>query len=187
MMAEQEGGKHAPERRIVPKKMAHFVVKTLNLAASVRWYKLVFQAEAIFDNGKLAFLYFDDEHHRIVIGELPGLDPLNTKAIGFDHVAFTYASMEDLLSTYVRLKSAGIEPYFKIDHGPTTSLYYHDPDGNQIELAVDNFSSITGAHNYFRSAKFARNPLGVEVDPDDLVRRWTAGEAPDNLLGSGTR
>ena len=40
------------------------------------------------------------------------------------------------MSTYARLKKAGIEPQFSINHGMTTSLYYPDPDKNMVELQV---------------------------------------------------
>ena len=41
---------------------------------------------------------------------------------------------KDISAEVVRLKAAGILPYWCINHGPTTSLYYKDPDGNVIEL-----------------------------------------------------
>jgi catechol 2,3-dioxygenase-like lactoylglutathione lyase family enzyme len=170
-----------------PSKIAHFVVRTKNVPALVGWYKEVFEAEAVFDNGKLAFLYFDDEHHRIAIGELPGLEEPNHKASGIDHVAFSYNRIEELLYTYVRLKKAGIIPFVRIDHGPTTSFYYRDPEGNQVELQVDNFATLEGAHGYFQSEAFLANPIGVEIDADALVARLEAGERPEDLLRSGTR
>jgi hypothetical protein len=34
-----------------------------------------------------------------------------------------------------------IRPFYSINHGPTTSLYYTDPDGNRVELLVDNFAT----------------------------------------------
>jgi catechol-2,3-dioxygenase len=173
-------------KKIRPTHLAHFVVRSKNVGELVEWYKAVFEADTIFNNGKIAFLYFDDEHHRIVVGELPDLESSNPRSSGFDHVAFSYGSMEDLLETYVRLKEIGIAPYFKIDHGPTTSIYYRDPDGNQIELQVDNFETRDAAHEYFRSRAFLENQLGVEIDPDELVRRWRAGEPASELLSSGT-
>src|SRR5690606_20737765 len=105
-----------------------FVLRTQKVRELVDWYKIVFQADAVFDNGHLAFLCFDHEHHRIAIGELPGVGEPVPMASGIDHVAFSYANISDLLLTYSRLKDAGIEPFFKVDHGPTTSLYYKDPD-----------------------------------------------------------
>ena len=79
-------------------------------------------------------------------------------------MSYTYASLEDLVATYERLKGLGIEPYWTIDHGPTTSLYYRDPDGNQVELQIDNFDSIEALHEYFRSGAFNENPIGTNIE-----------------------
>src|SRR3546814_9050284 len=62
--------------------------------------------------------------------------------VGVHHCSFTYATLADLMSTYERLRDKGIRPVFPINHGPTTSMYYADPDGNQIELQVDNYDQI---------------------------------------------
>ena len=59
--------------------------------------------------------------------------------------------------------------------------------GEQIELQVDNFATREEAHEYFRSDAFAKNPLGVMVDPDDLLARFRAGEDQGTLLRAGTR
>src|SRR3546814_5760383 len=74
------------------------------------------------------------------------------------------------MATYERLRDKGIRPVFPINHGPTTSMYYADPDGNQIELQVDNYDKIEDATAFFYSEAFAENPVGVEFDPDELLR-----------------
>jgi catechol-2,3-dioxygenase len=53
---------------------------------------------------------------------------------GLEHIAATYGSLGELLATYRRLATHRIEPYWSINHGPTISLYYKDPDGNRLEL-----------------------------------------------------
>jgi hypothetical protein len=92
------------------------------------------------------------------------------------HVAFTYRTLGDLLATYERLRDAKLLPVFSINHGPTTSMYYVDPDGNQIELQVDNYDSIEDATAFFYSDAFAVNPVGVEFEPEELLARFKAGE-----------
>jgi hypothetical protein len=119
-------------------------------------------------------LTYDDEHHRIAIGNVPSLTERPAMAVGLEHIAFTYATLGDLVATYERLKTTGIEPYWTINHGPTISFYYRDPDSNQIELQVDNFASIEET-NAFLAAEFPKNPIGVNLDPDDFVRRFHEG------------
>ena len=90
-------------------------------------------------------------------------------AAGTDHIAFAHADLGDLLYTYARLKREGIEPYWCVNHGPTTSMYYKDPDGNRVELQVDNFPTADEANAWMRSGEFAANPIGVVFDPDALL------------------
>ena len=99
---------------------------------------------------------------------------------GLEHVAFTYDTLDDLLATYLRLKHLGITPVLPIHHGMTMSLYYADPDGTQCELQVDVMDEATAAA-FMASDVFAANPLGVPIDPDDLVLRRNAGESLDAL------
>ncbi len=91
------------------------------------------------------------------------------------HVAFTFASMGELLDNYERLAARGIRPFRSINHGPTTSMYYVDPDGNRVELQIDNFATAEEGQAWMLSPAFDRNPIGVEFDPDELVRKFQAG------------
>ena len=63
--------------------------------------------------------------------------------VGVDHVAYTYGSLNHLLENYAWLKERGIKPYWCIHHGITVSMYYADPDGNQMEFQVDCFLERT--------------------------------------------
>lgn len=164
-----------------PIKLAHFVVRTSRYKEVVDFYKLVFRADASYENDALAFLTFDEEHHRIAVLHVPGLADQPDGVTGVHHVAFTYATLLDLLENFERLKSIGIEPVYVINHGPTTSLYYEDPDRNQLEFQVENYATVEESGKFFFSEAFAENPIGVEFDPEDLLRRLRAGEPEDEL------
>jgi hypothetical protein len=112
---------------------------------------------------------------------MPGLEEQKQGVCGVHHAAFTYASLQQLLSNYERIRETGIRPVYVINHGPTTSLYYADPDGNQLELQVENYDSVQESSQFFYSQAFAENPIGVEFDPDDLLRRLRAGESEADL------
>ena len=100
---------------------------------------------------------------------------------GLHHIAFTLANLGDLLGTYSRLKAKGIEPFWCINHGPTMSMYYKDPDGNQVELQVDAFDKA-GAASYFDTEPFAQNPIGVLFDADKMCADYEAGVPDSELL-----
>jgi catechol 2,3-dioxygenase-like lactoylglutathione lyase family enzyme len=162
---------------VSPAKLAHFVLRTNRYAAMLDWYKTVLNATPAFENGGLAFLCYDDEHHRVAILNIPTLADQPEGMVGVHHIAFTYASLTDLLENFERLGKLGINPVYTINHGPTTSLYYADPDQNQLEFQVENFDTVEESGKFFFSAAFAENPIGVEIDPADLLRRLRAGES----------
>jgi hypothetical protein len=126
-------------------------------------------------------LSYDDEHHRVALINMPDLSAQAEGVAGVHHIAFTYDTLGDLLENYERLKEIGIVPKFVVNHGPTTSLYYEDPDRNQLEFQVENFPSIEESTRFFYSQAFAENPIGVEFDPGDMLQRLRAGESETEL------
>lgn len=170
-----------------PSKFAHIVYRTRRFEEMVRWYEKVFEAKVQHKDPALAFLTYDEEHHRFAFANLALLDPAGKSAggkadSGVDHVAYTYSGLADLLDTYSRLKREGIAPYWPIRHGPTLSLYYRDPDGNRIEFQVDCFASADDANAYMQGGDFASNPIGVNFDPDELVEQFRRGVPERELL-----
>jgi len=162
-------------RRIVPSKFAHAVLRTNKFKQMVDWYKTVLLANVVFENEMLAFMTYDDEHHRLAIAAFPGIVDRAPHSAGLDHLAYTYSSLGDLVATYERLKAAGITPAVPINHGLTLSMYYRDPDGNKVELQIDNFETMEQMKGFFRSNDFSKNPIGVSFDPDELARQYHAG------------
>ena len=169
--------------KIAPAKLAHVVLKTAPERVQVLsdWYKTVLEGEAMFETDGLAFITYDAEHHRVAIVGIPGTKAHVDGLSGMHHMAFTYANLGDLVRTYQRLKGAGIAPQFCINHGPTTSMYYFDPDKNQIELQVDNVPEAK-FREYFDNGEFAANPIGITFDPDALAARYERGEPEEALL-----
>ncbi|MDX3453316.1 VOC family protein [Streptomyces sp. ME02-8801-2C] len=192
-----------------PEKLAHVVLWTRQLPQMRDWYLDVLQARVVHENPALAFLTYDDEHHRIALTDPDGIArlaaehggdgaeelagsgkstaelPADLSTLpphGLMHIAFTYASLLDLLENYERLTENGIKPVTVINHGTTTSLYYADPDGNNIELQIDNFDTADEGTAFMESDSFRRNPVGVPFDPDEMLARLRAGESQAALV-----
>jgi catechol 2,3-dioxygenase-like lactoylglutathione lyase family enzyme len=170
-----------------PERFVHVVYRTRRFETMLDWYSTVFDAKVQHRNPALAFLTYDDEHHRFAFVNLAVLQPEGsemdrTGIIGVDHLAYTYGSLADLFENYVQLKAHGISPYWCIHHGITVSMYYADPDGNQMELQVDCFRNAEDANAFIEGPHFALNPIGVEFDPEEWLRRLGAGEAAADLL-----
>ncbi len=173
--------------RIRPVKFVHVVYRTRRFKEMIRWYENVFAAKVQYQNPVLAFLTYDDEHHRFAFANLEVLQPEGAEndrqgSIGVDHVAYTYRSLSELFDNYVQLKEQSIMPYWCIHHGITVSMYYGDPDGNQMEFQVDSFPSNDQANEFMRGLGFDTNPIGVEYDPEDWLVQMKAGASATDFL-----
>jgi catechol 2,3-dioxygenase len=156
----------------------HVTIKTSQLDAMIAWYRLLVGAEVNFKNDVAAWMSNDEANHRIAFLAVPGLDDDAEKVRhnGMHHCAFEYDSFADLMSSYDRLREAGVEPAFCLDHGLTISLYYRDPDGNFVELQSDNFSDWKRSTEFMRtSPDFASNPIGTFFDPARVYEKFRSG------------
>lgn len=173
--------------RVRPKAFVHVVYRTRRFEEMLQWYKTVFDAKVQHQDPALAFLTYDDEHHRFAFANLSVLKPDSTDSdkhglIGVDHLAYTYSSLHDLLENYEQLKGHGIKPYWCVHHGITISMYYADPDGNQMEFQVDCFASSDEANAFMTGPGFAANPIGVEYDPEVWLTQHRAGVSMSDFL-----
>jgi catechol 2,3-dioxygenase len=176
-------------------KLQHFGLTTANLDAMLEWYRKVLgmtvNARVGAPGGpqnrpsfSAAFVTNDAVHHRISFFEMPGLaaDPDKRHHARVQHVAFEYETLDDLLGTYVRLKGLGIMPVMAADEGSQTSLYYPDPDGNSVELNVNNYGNDWTATEHMKAAAASEgHPRRVFVDPEKMVAARKVGASPWEL------
>jgi catechol 2,3-dioxygenase len=166
------------DMNIIRPTLHHFNLKTSRLQEMIEWYGIVVGMKSNYTFPGGAWLTNDEANHRLALLVSPVLtdDPDKLMHNGFHHSAFEYPCLDDLLDTYSRLKALGIEPHACLDHGLTTSFYYADPDGNSVELQVDNFENWQESSEWIRtSPQFAANPIGIPIDPDKMVAARAAG------------
>ena len=164
-----------------PARLAHVVFRTSDLPALRDFYLTLLEGTVSFENRRICFLTYDEEHHRVAIISDRKL-PERPAKTNFEHVAFAYQDLRALLGNHDRLLARGIKPSWTVNHGPTTSFYYNDPDGNGIELQVDNYDTAGELHAFFASPAFDANPIGIDVDAEDLRRLLAGGENERDLL-----
>lgn len=172
---------------IRPRSFAHVVYRTYRFQDMLDWYVTVFGGRVQYQNPVIAFVTYDDEHHRVALlnlGLIKGESEARTPRgqPGMDHVAYGYRSLTELMDKYVELKAKGVMPYWSIHHGITVSLYYADPDGNQMEFQADCFTSNDDANAFMYGPHFEANPIGVEFDPEFMLARLRAGQPEAELL-----
>ncbi len=180
---------------IIRPTLHHFGLTTARLDEMADWYATVLgmtpnlrSTVALGPEGSGsvagAWVTNDRANHRVALVSLPGLtaDPDRQTHTRLQHVAFEYATLDDLLSTHARLKELGIEPVIAVDHGATTAFYYEDPDGNSVELLADNFGDWDKSSEFLRSAPTMRtNPLGTQVDPARMLAARRAGASVEEV------
>jgi catechol-2,3-dioxygenase len=174
------------DRVVSPIRFAHIVLRTKRLSELVSWYETVLGARVAFRNDFISFLTYDDEHHRLALVQSPSFADAPENGVGLEHFAYTFATLGDLLQTWKRLQGKGIAPFWCINHGPTTSMYFRDPEGNRVELQVDNFPDTASLNAWFQSGAFAKNPIGVVFDPEKLLARWQNGDPESELIRQGS-
>ena len=72
--------------------------------------------------------------------ELPNSPPMGRDGNTPDwvqHIAFKVDSLDTLMSAKARLEAAGIEVVGPTEHTIFKSIYFFDPNGHRLELAVD--------------------------------------------------
>lgn len=167
----------------VPNRIAHIGIMTKQFETMLDWYQRFLLAEPVYKDDNLAFISFDEEHHRVVLMKLPDEAPENNpNGPGMAHLAYTFSSIKELLGAYERLRNEGIVPFLPINHGMTTSMYYMDPDGNQMEFQWDNFETLKECKEYFFSDAFLANPVGHIYDPEILLEGVAAGNPLESVM-----
>ncbi|KAK5291902.1 hypothetical protein LTR43_005174 [Exophiala xenobiotica] len=172
--------KNGTDKKVIkhsPGALAHVVLRstTQNYQAMIQFYLDLLSAQIVHTTPVLTFLRYDEEHHRIAIIQTPETTPKpkHSNFAGLDHIAFTYPTLTQLAQQYTYLKSKPtdpLRPMWSVNHGPTTSMYYRDPDGNKVELQVDNFDVPEEADDFMKGPLYGMNPMGTDFDADE----WAA-------------
>jgi catechol-2,3-dioxygenase len=169
--------------------VSHYGLRVRDLEKMIDWYVKFLDARIEHDMGFGAFMTFDDEHHRLVIFTTDDTAEKDPNAAGIDHIALGLPDHTSLVESYERLKALGITPSLPVNHGFTTSLFYDDPEGNQIELSVDNFTTKDECRAWMKTDEMTRvmEPpnFGDVFDPEELVRMVRSGATRAELAQLG--
>jgi catechol-2,3-dioxygenase len=179
----------ADEPAAIKPKFHHVNLKTTRLQEMVDWYATLLGVEVIHQDQIGAWLSNDEANHRIALLAFTNFtdDPEKESHTGMHHSAFEYADFDELNGSYLRLRDAGIVPALCLDHGMTFSYYYADPDGNNVELEVDNFGDWALSKAWMRtSAEFRQNPIGQFVDPERVATDRAGGMSFEQIHAKAT-
>ncbi len=86
-------------------------------------------------DGHIAFLSNDPQiHHQMVLAEGRPDDAPST----VNQLSFTVGSLDELRTMYRRVVDEGVENLLPRNHGNAWSVYFDDPEGNNIEVYLDS-------------------------------------------------
>lgn len=123
-------------------ELAHVVLYVRDLERSVAFYRDVVGLPLIGEifDGRAAMFSSGRTHHELLLieaGNAPG--PLQGHRLGLYHIGWKVgSSLDELRATRERLEKMDVAIDGMSDHTVSQSLYLRDPDGNELELFVDD-------------------------------------------------
>ena len=121
-------------------KIGHVHLKVSDLERAVAFYRDILGLEVQDRFGDAAaFLGFDGYHHHLGLNtwNSAGATPPPRGHTGLYHAAFLYPDRPTLGRVIARAVAAGVQIDGAADHGVSEAVYFHDPDGNGIEVYRD--------------------------------------------------
>ena len=186
-------------------KISETILRTGQLDAMKAWYRKVLEVDPFFEHDppkgsragdfggqtratdlSMCFFRLSEEYpwtQVIGIFEEPGVSGQVPKSSpGLHHMQLMMADVATLIGKYEEMAKLGFRPHRSANHGPMTSFYYRDPDGNNVELTAQNFPTFDAMAAFMRSPEFKANPSGIELDPEAFVARFRSGVPVADLV-----
>ena len=120
-----------------PMYLGHVNIYVRDAERSQKWYEEVLGLHTYhYRPGWAAFMAADlDQSHEVALMQLGDDAPGPQRGqVGLNHMAWRVESLDDLKDFYHRIKDKGVPIDRVADHGVSLGIYFHDPDGNGIEV-----------------------------------------------------
>ena len=136
-------------------KMESFYIRILGFEVSDRGFVERY-------NGNITFMSNDPKlHHQMILSEgRPEGSPSTVNQLSFE-----VASLAELRQMYQRVVDEGVENLLPRNHGNAWSVYFDDPEGNNIEVYLDSPFHIPQPFGQF---------LDFELTDDEIVEKTEA-------------
>jgi catechol-2,3-dioxygenase len=165
--------------------LSHLVVNTSNYEPMKQWYLTVLEAEIGVESPthSACFLRTDQNHHRLGLFNVAETDRSGSMAqpgsqgpsvARLNHFAFEYPTLHKLFDAHAHLADLAVTPRIALNHGPTMSIYYQDPDQNTVELFYDNGYTEERLIEFFEAGHVLD---GIPFDPAELAKELDGGKS----------
>jgi catechol 2,3-dioxygenase len=140
-----ETHRSSPKESAPSMRLGHVHLKVRDINRSLRFYTSVLDLRLTEHTGRDAFLAFGTEHHSLALEEIGAWAvPPPRHAIGVAHVAFEVFDRAAFVAAHDRLLKASI-PMICSDKGISWAIRFEDPDGNEIEVYLDQRKAFHGS------------------------------------------
>jgi catechol 2,3-dioxygenase len=136
-------------------KMEAFYTSVMGLIVTDRGIGQTFKAQLVFMSCN------PYNHHQVVLAS--GRDPQSVTST-INQLSFKIENLEQLREMYRRVRDSGVEGIRPLNHGNSWSLYFFDPEGNNVEIYCD-------------SPWYISQPHGDLFDPEDPTEKILADTA----------
>jgi catechol 2,3-dioxygenase len=132
-----------PPAKLAIRRTSHLTLRCRDLGKTQEFYESALGLFVIArDERRRHYFAGDPQTRRIVLALEPATDmnvpiPAPKAMYGMEHFSLEVGSFVELQDVYRRFKSLGITVDHTQDHGVTASVYFHDPDGNLMEVYQD--------------------------------------------------
>ena len=165
-MAKAKPARTRTRKKTLP-RLTHLGINVIDLDKMVAFYTKLLGLK-VSDTGfskrlgyRLTFLTASPaNHHQIVMAECRDKRSKST----VNQISFTWDSLDDIRDLDKRLKKMGVTTT-PVDHGNAWSIYFPDPEGNQIECYLDAPWQVAQPHG---------EPLDLTLSNAEIRRRTKA-------------
>ena len=118
--------------------LGHVVIKVRDLETAEQFYNKVLgiPIQSKSEADQMIFFTLGQHHDFAVIAIGAEAASPDGNAVGTHHIAFKVGDVDALREAKERLEAEAVT-VAPVDHHVTKSLYFHDPDGNALEIYAD--------------------------------------------------
>src|SRR4030095_14721708 len=116
--------------------VGHEVIKMADLDAGRRRYVDILGMHITFEHDGVGVVFrFQDYQRDIAVFKVSDdADAPQKNQVGLAHIALIADSFDTVKAMYQRLKAHDVPIVRTVDHGITKSVYFKDPEGNELEI-----------------------------------------------------
>ncbi|PYM43790.1 MAG: hypothetical protein DMD77_09550 [Candidatus Rokuibacteriota bacterium] len=146
-------------------RIGHVALRVADIERSRKFYSTLLGFEVVEEDPEHGgvFMALEGLSHTIDLFPIPEgqAAPAPTPgAVGVRHIAFLVDSEQALKDAYLTLRASGVAIERAVDHVSQKSVYFHDPDGNLLEI----YYELPHARALFREGRGDRDaPLVFEA------------------------